>query len=386
MRELEVGLSLMTLTPGRVGGSESYVQGLLDSFGLADPALRVRVLANREVAAAYAHLRSPNVAVGRPSRYRPGQAGPRRAAGLLAGLAAGSRLAPGASTELDVVHYPLTVPIPAVAAPSVVTIHDVQHLELPTLFSRAERMFRRVAYDRAARRADAVITVSSDARRRLVRLLGIEPDRVVAIPSGVDHARFHPDATGDRAALAGVALPARYLLYPANLWPHKNHDRLLEAFARSAAPEDLVLSGQPMGRMGSLHHRIRTLGLQGRVHHLGHVSSEAVAPLYRGASAVVFPSLYEGFGLPPLEAMACGTPVVASRRGILAEAPTGVMRECDPLGVDSIASAIDAVLRDRALGAQMVAAGRTWVQGFTWHASAAAHASVYRTVASRAAI
>ena len=134
-------------------------------------------------------------------------------------------------------HYPLTLRIPTVREPSVVSLLDLQHLDLPALFSRSERAFRAVAWHRSVRGADRVITISSFVRDRAVELLGLDPARVHAIHLGIDHERFTPGAEVEREA---------FLLYPARRWPHKNHERLFEAFAllrRERPGLRLVLTG-----------------------------------------------------------------------------------------------------------------------------------------------
>ena len=203
--------------------------------------------------------------------------------------------------EADAVHYPLTIRIPPLSVPSAITLHDVQHLDLPQLFSRGERAFRSLAYHRSARSARVVIVPSAFVRDRAVELLGLAPAKIRVIHHGIDHERFSP---GDCAR-------EPFLLYPARPWPHKNHERLYEAFAllRRERPElRLVLTGG--GHAGETPDGVEALG---------NVSLDELVSLYRRAAALVFPSLYEGFGLPPLEAMACGCPVACSNAASLPE-------------------------------------------------------------------
>ena len=148
---------------------------------------------------------------------------------------------------------------------------------------------------------------------------GVDPARVEVVHLGIDHELFTPDGSGDEARLEGLGLPERFVVYPANMWPHKNHERLVEAFARVEAGDARARAHrQPYGRRERVMERARTLGIAARVRHLGHVARAALPALYRAAPPIVFPSLYEGFGTPPLEAMACGLPVAASDRGSLA--------------------------------------------------------------------
>ena len=192
-------------------------------------------------------------------------------------------------------------------AAAATTIHDLQHEAYPQFFSRPQLSYRRRVYGRSVRSSRIVIAVSEHVRDDLVERLGSPAERVRVIHHGVDHDRFTLEAAGKREP---------FLLYPANWWPHKNHELLLEAFAsvRRERPElRLVLTGSD--------HPARPLPTASTS--LGRVSDERLVELYRSAAALVFPSLYEGFGLPPLEAMACGCPVAVSR---VALAPRGLRR------------------------------------------------------------
>jgi glycosyltransferase involved in cell wall biosynthesis len=304
-------------------------------------------------------------------RYRPGDSNLTRLLAVARGYARLEPLPP----DIDLVHYPLTVPVPRARLPRVVTLHDLQHLELPEYFSRAERLYRRFAYDGAARMADVVITPTQHARDMLAERLGVDPARVVVAPHGVDHERFNPAA----ADHVPFELPERFLYYPANLWPHKNHERLLEALARAAERDiALVLSGNPYDRLDRLRASAARLGVADRVTHLGFVDHAVVPALMRRARAMIFPSLFEGFGQPPLEAMACGCAVASSVGGALGEVCSGAVLELDPRDVDSIAAAIDRLGSDDALVAALRARGPERAREFTWARSAERHHAAYR--------
>ena len=306
--------------------------------------------------------------------YRPGNRDLTRAIALAGARAFPGRAARDVPAGLDVIHYPVTVPIPATTGPRIVTLYDVQHHDLPRFFSLPERRYRRWAYDGAARGANVVITSSEYTRRRVVELIGIRPERIEAVPLGIDHERFRADDGDDAALLDGLELPPRFLLYPANLWPHKNHGRLLEALELIEDGEiELVLTGQDYGRLGQLPDRAR---------HLGHLPPGTLPALYRAAEALVFPSLYEGFGSPPLEAMACGCPVAASDRGSLPEICGDAALIFDPGSAEAIAAAIDRLLSDRDLRETLTARGLTRASQFTWEASARLHRAIYERVAA----
>jgi glycosyltransferase involved in cell wall biosynthesis len=334
------------------------VRGLLGAFA-ADGAgpERLTVLGNRHMGGEYAGWPVRHV-----PEYRPGDSNLTRFLAMSSG-----RFHPRIDGgEFDVVHYPVTVPVPNIhGAPRVVTLLDVQHHELPQMFSPGERMFRRWAYDDAARKADQVITISEHARQGIVDRLGIPAERVHAVHLGVDHDRFTPD--GPRRE----GLPERYVVYPANLWPHKNHEGLLKAWEQVQDSDlHLVLSGQTYGRPAPEGERVI---------HIGHIPLDEMPSLLRGAEALIFPSLFEGFGLPILEAMACGTPVAASNRGAIAEVAGSAALLFDPEDTEEMAAAIEAVVRDERLREGSVA----HAAAFTWQATAERHLEVYALASKR---
>jgi glycosyltransferase involved in cell wall biosynthesis len=348
---VRIGIPLLTYLPGGVGGSEVYVLELVAALARRGAALDVVV--NRSATKAF-----PGLQVTAAAR------GGRSAVDKLLRLASstlGGGDARRALRDCDVVHYPLTVPAPAVRAPWLTTLHDVQHHDLPDLFGRAARVYRSLTYDRAARRAAAVVVPSEFVRDRAVTALGLEPERVVTIHHGVAHSRFSP-AEDEREPL---------LLYPARPWPHKNHARLLEAFSllhRNQPELRLVLTGLGTERFAGIP------GVEAR----GHVSSDELVSLYRRAACLVFPSVYEGFGLPILEAMACGTPVAAARAGALPEVCADAAVLFEPSDPDAIAAGVEEALGH---GAELGRLGLARAAGFTWEAAAAAHEDVYELVA-----
>jgi glycosyltransferase involved in cell wall biosynthesis len=350
---MRVGLSLLTLVPGEVGGAETAARGL--ARGLAGLGSEVDVTAFVPPAAPGAGEGLPEVLV---SEYRAARTIPQRA--LAMGLAA---LRPGPLRRryagLDLVHYPLTIAVPPLDLPTVVTVHDLQHLDLPELFGRSERLFRRRAHEGSARRAAVVVVPSQFVRRSVVERLGLPPERVHAIAWGLDHDVFSP----------GPEPRERFLLYPGRPWPHKNHERLFAAFSllRRERPElELVLTGG--GHAG----RAVPPGVTAR----GLVSQEELVSLYRRAACLVFPSLYEGFGQPPLEAMACGCPVAASNAAAIPEAVGDAAALFDPREPEDIAAVVAAVLESPE---RLVAAGLERARGFTWAATARRHVELYRS-------
>lgn len=351
---MRVGISLLPLVPGEVGGSETYVRGLVQALAAVGELEYVALLPSL----------APDASGGLPSvlvpeyRSRPGRSS--RARGL-AQSHVRARAIRKRVGDVDIVHYPLTAPIPPLDAPSVVTLHDLQHRDLPANFTLPQRAFRAIAYDRAASKAGAVVVISEFVRERAAAMLGLDPARTTVIPLGVDHETFHP---GDDAR-------EPFLLYPANGWPHKNHERLLEAFAALHAERPglrLLLTGAGLERLAPAPEGVELLG---------RVSLAELAGLYQRASCLVFPSLYEGFGLPPLEAMASGCPVAAARAGAVPETCGEAAALFDPLDPPAIAAGIAEAL-DRA--DELAAKGLERASGFTWERAARAHDAVYASV------
>jgi len=319
-----VGIALLTLVPGELGGSETYVHGLLR--GLA----RVGKQEYKVLLPPAAPTASEGLPAEIAPEYRLARTIPQR---LVAMGAAAARPGPLRERLADasVVHYPLTIRLPSVERPSVVTLHDLQHLDLPQMFPRSERRFRSVAWHRSAQGAQRVIVISDFVRARAVDKLGLDPARVRVVPLGLDHDELRP----------GAVECEPFLLYPARRWPHKNHERLFEAFAllRRERPElRLVLTGG--GDFGDV-----PAGVEAR----GHLPRAEVVALMQRASALVFPSLYEGFGLPPLEAMAHGTPVVTSNLSSLPEVVGNAAVLVNPENVFEIMRGLHRVLLDQPL-------------------------------------
>jgi glycosyltransferase involved in cell wall biosynthesis len=246
--------------------------------------------------------------------------------------------------------------------PFVFTLHDLIHLHVPAEASRAKRVYYHLVVRPAAHRAYRVLTVSHYTHQEIVEWSGLPAERVVVVGNGVGPA-FTP---------AGVHHTPGYpyLFYVGNHKPHKNLARLLQGFAHSGLQRDLylVLTGMPDA---ALSQQTTALQLQDRVVYAGHLTETELAAYYRGAVAVVCPSLYEGFGLCPLEAMACGTPVVTSNLTALPEVVGDAAVLVNPYDVEAIAWGIQRVVEDSALHQILHYRGLERAKQFTWEQTTA---------------
>lgn len=381
---LRVGLGLLSVYPSRNAGTTTYVRGLLGGFSELDrreDGLEVFAMMNDDMADACRDLGDDRVQVAASSRFAMFEQRVGRIPSLALASARGKVFYPSVG-NLDLVHYIQTVRAPRIGLPVVVTLHDVLHLDCPQLFSPTVRSWRRMMYDASARRADAIITVSSHARERIVDHLGVDPSVVHVVHHGVDSKRFsHAVQPDDPALRKALGVDGSYLFYPASLSPHKNHGALIQAL-RYVPDKRVVLVGPASSRLEQLLSEADGWGVRDRVQHLGMVVPEALPALYRGAHCLVFPSLYEGFGLPILEAMACGCPVVCSDAGPSAEIAGNcalLVNAKQPEGIVAAVREFDsATMREDYATRGLRRAG-----GFSWLAAARGHQLVYDSVLGR---
>ena len=268
---------------------------------------------------------------------------------------------------------------PRLPCPAVVTVHDVSYARAPELFSRRDRALFKFVRG-SLRRAARVIAVSEFTRGDVSDLYGLDPDKVVAIPNGVSP-RFRPLADAETRVGERFGIHRPYMLCVGALQARKNVPLAIEAYARlmgRGTDCELVIAGGDRGGNLDVLDAILRTRLTGRVHLVGHVEDDELPALYSAARALVFPSLYEGFGLPALEAMASGTPVIASNTTGLAETVGDAGLTVDPTSAEAVAEAMRRVLDDGALRERLVAAGRARAAEFTWARAARATADVYR--------
>jgi glycosyltransferase involved in cell wall biosynthesis len=288
--------------------------------------------------------------------------------------------------RLDLLHDPHGIaPFlwPARGVRRVVTIHDAFAYVYPQTHNRLDNWRFRWHLPRASRKADAVITVSDCSRNDLMRFLDLPPDKVRVTSEGVDPRFSITDTDAQQAVRARYRLPVRYLLYVGGLNARKNLARLFEAYARMRddVPDvQLVIAGKRQWQTAEMEQAYQRLGLHGQVVFTGYVADTDLPALYGAAEAFVFPSLYEGFGLPPLEAMACGVPVVTSSAASLPEVVGDAALTVDPLDVDELARALTRVLLDAPLRTELRRKGLERARGFRWEIAALQTLHIYREV------
>lgn len=271
--------------------------------------------------------------------------------------------------------------------PSVVTIHDLIPLCFREYFTTAQRLIFAVTVRLAVRAATRVIAVSQATAQDLQQNLGLPECRLVVIPEAADPTFYPRPADEIKTLRRKRNLPKDYILYLGSNKPHKNLTRLVEAWARLKHTEyairnTLVIAGAWDDRYPEARQRADDLALGTSVLWLGPLPEQDLPPLYSGATAFIFPSLYEGFGLPPLEAMACGAPVACSDTSSLPEVVGDAALLFDPTDVESIAETLRTLLKDEALRAELRAQGLKRAARFSWERTAKETLTLYRQVAT----
>jgi glycosyltransferase involved in cell wall biosynthesis len=287
------------------------------------------------------------------------------------------------------VHEPHYVLPPLLQCRSVVTIHDCIHLMFPQyLRNRAAYLYARASMWSAAHQAHRILTVSQASKRDIIHFFSVPPEKVVVVYNAIEE-RFSetPSEEAIERVRERYQLNHPFVLYVGNIKPHKNLVRLIEAFAelrrRGFDELKLLIIGDEISKLPALRRAVHSHKLHKHVRFLGYLEDETLASLYRLASVFVFPSLYEGFGLPPLEAMASGTPVVTSNESSLPEVAGDAAVLVDPYDVDSIVGGMRRVLSDPAFAAELSRRGPERAREFSWERSVQKTRKVYQDVASR---
>jgi glycosyltransferase involved in cell wall biosynthesis len=294
-----------------------------------------------------------------------------------------------ARERVHLLHEPHYVLPPATRCRAVVTIHDCIHLMFPQyLPGRLAHFYARGSMWSAVHKSDRILTVSAASKRDILRFFGVDADKVEVIYNAIDE-RFlaPPDADRMDQVRQRYQLDHPFLLYVGNIKPHKNLERLIDAFgrARSRGLDDLrlIIIGDEISKYPALRQSVHRHRLDKYVRFLGFQPYHTLAAFYRLARAFAFPSLYEGFGLPPLEAMACGTPVVTSNVSSLPEIAGDAAVLVDPYEPASIADGIVQAVTDDPLRERLIARGLARAREFSWEQSVASIHRIYMEVVER---
>jgi len=286
--------------------------------------------------------------------------------------------------NLDLLHG-LAFAGPLMAAcPTVITVHDLSFLRYPDAFRLPNRLYLSLFTRFSTRRAARVIAVSESTRRDVIALCGVPGERVIVVPNGVTEAFCPADPVTVAEFRRRRGLPDRFILFLGTLEPRKNLVRLLEGYAAwrqaSRAPVSLVIAGGKGWFYETIFARVAELGLEDAVVFPGFVPADELPWWYRAAELFVYPSLFEGFGLPVLEAMACGTPAITSNASSLPEVAGDAALLIEPEDVGALTDALARVLSDPQLAAELRVAGPRQARRFSWARTALATTQVYRDV------
>ncbi len=353
---MRIGVNALYLLPGGVGGTEIYLRSLLAALGQLEPRNQYVVFTNRETGADLLPV-TPNFRLApQPvhATVRPARLLWEQTVLPLAARRAG----------VDVLFNPgFTAPV-MIGIPQVTVFHDLQHKRHPEFFRQFDLLFWRLFLYASAHRSRRLIAVSEATRDDLAAFYRLNPGKIAVVPHGVDERMFE---------IAAARAPEPFLLCVSTLHPHKNLDRLLRAFAelRRERPEfKLVLAGLKGFHTHAVERLASELGLAGAVRITGWLPREELYDLFRTAWAFVYPSTFEGFGMPVLEAMAAGVPTACSDIRPLRDIAGGAALRFDPLDVAAIEEALRRMVSDGGERARLAAAGRERARRFSWRRAA----------------
>ena len=349
-----IAVNLLHLLPGGVGGTEQYVERTLSAFARHGPDDIVPVLFvffgrpddHPELCETFETVVCPIDGTNRPLR-----------------IAAESTWLANRTQGFAAIHHLGGRRPAATVRPAVVTVYDLQPLDHPDWFSPTKRAFLGWSLPRTLRSADVVVVLSERVSRQVIDRFGVDPDRVVVVPCGTDHRADSPAET----------TRAPVVIYPAVTHHHKNHAMLIEAFARVAGrhPDaSLVFTGAPGPADAEVRATAKASGIGPRVTFTGSIPEGDLASIMASATLLAYPSRYEGFGIPVLEAMATGVPVIVAAGTAAADLATSAGVVLEPDDVAGWAEEIDLLIADSGYRRQVARSGLVRASNYTWEASA----------------
>ena len=359
----------------KLAGNESYATNLIEALAQIDSVNEYRLYVTTQEACDRFQNRWPNIQVRRTLPHTP-------LIRIPITLSAELRRNP-----VDILHVQFTAP-PFCPCPLVLMLPDLAFEHLPETFNRRSRTQLRLTVRHSAKRADRIISPSGYSTRDIAQTYGIDPERITTIPHGAP-ASFAP--VNDDKELQRVrhtyGIDGKYILSVGSIQPRKNLARLIKAYAsiQSRLPTDqlpkLVLVGKRAWLYDETLRALEETGLGSSVILTGYVPASDLPALYSGALCFVYPSYFEGFGLPPLEAMKCGTPVVVGNTTSLPEVVGDAALSIDPFDVEAMASAIERLIKDSGLREQLSVKGLARAKMFDWRETARQTLHVYNEVA-----
>ena len=360
----------------KLGGNESYAINLIEALAQIDSVNQYTIYVTTREARDRFDQRWPNFIVRSTLPHTPLIRIP-----LI--LSAELRKHP-----VDVLHVQFTAP-PFCPCPVVVSIHDLSFEHLPQTFSRRSRTQLRLTVRHSARRAARILSLSEHTRRDIIETYGIEGDRIKAIPLAAPK-NFAPveDDSELRRVRHNYGIDGDYILSVGSIQPRKNLARLIKAYASlrgddlAAKLPKLVLVGKCAWLYDETLRALEQSGVKDRVVLTGYVPEADLPALYTGALCFVYPSYFEGFGLPPLEAMKCGAPVIVGNRTSLPEVVGDAALTVDPFAIDAIAGAMKLLINDLQLREELSVKGQKRAAAFDWQETARKTLMVYEEVAS----
>lgn len=379
---MRVGLNATSFLPRHMGGMETYFRNLVDCVQALDHENEYLILCDKRFSGEFP-LVNPSFRLEYFNYAKPSPAWFLR--GVVRNLFNEDMLAGRMNrVKADVIHHPFTVLTPPeIKLPSVLTFWDMQHEFFPEFFSRTELLKRQRLYRISAECATQIIVSASFTKECLIDRYGIEAEKIEVINTGYGPEYRPEDNTELLSAIRSrYSLSRPFLLYPAATWPHKNHKRLLAALKlmreRYAFDGTLVLTGIAMQSHSEIQTEIFRLRLTDNVKILGYLPAADLPGLYNSARMMVFPSLFEGFGIPLVEAMACGCPVACSNTTSLPEVAGGAGVMFDPLDVEEMATAIWSTWNDAGKLAGMRERGLERATQFNWDDTALKTMAIYK--------
>lgn len=287
--------------------------------------------------------------------------------------------------RIDIFHTSY-YPVPRFQLPTVLTVYDLRFVRMPETYSRARYLFLKSVIPRSLRRSDRIVAISNDTKNDLIRYFDVPPEKITVSHCPVPD-RF--TRIEDRSILESIRekydLPAEFILSVGKIEPRKNIDRLIEAFAyiRERFPIGLVVAGKRDPAFRDYFDRVRKRGMEESVTFTGYVEDPDLPALFSMARVFAYPSLHEGFGIPLLEAMACGTPVLTSNTSALPEVAGDAAVLVDPSSAGSIARGLERVLGDEPFGKRLIESGYERVRGFDTRSAAVAIVDLYKKILFR---